>query len=69
MTRRNKKPGKFWPSVREQIWRKAEELYMWEHPEACLRGLNPERSELRQAGYFERAKILVLKELSLRVER
>jgi len=55
--------GSFWPAVREQIWRKAEELYMWEHPEACLRGLRPERSELREAGYFERAKRIVLREL------
>jgi 5,10-methenyltetrahydromethanopterin hydrogenase len=63
MTRRNKKPGKFWPAVREQIWRKAEELYMLEHPEACLHGLRPERSELRESGYFYRAKVLVLREL------
>jgi hypothetical protein len=66
MTQRNKRAGKFWPAVRERIWLKAEELYMWEHPEACLRGLRPERHELREAGYFERAKRIVLRELRLR---
>jgi hypothetical protein len=48
------------------IWLKAEQLYMNEHPEAAMRGLRPERSELREAGYFERAKILVLRELQLK---
>jgi hypothetical protein len=47
-------------------WLKAEQLYMNEHPEAAMRGLRPERSELREGGYFERAKILVLRELQLR---
>jgi len=23
--------GSFWPDVSERIWRKTEELYMWEH--------------------------------------
>jgi hypothetical protein len=58
--------GRFWPRVREEIWRRAEQLYMNEHPEAATRGLRPERSELREGGYFERAKILVLRELQLR---
>jgi hypothetical protein len=58
--------GRFWPRVRERIWLKAEELYMNEHPEAATRGLRPERRELREGGYFERAKILVLRELHQR---
>jgi hypothetical protein len=39
---------------------------MNEHPEAATRGLRPEKSELCEGSYFERAKILVLRELQLR---
>ena len=52
--------GKFWPQVRMQIWEKAEELFMQEQMRTMDCDIKPERSELLEGGYFERAKIIVL---------
>lgn len=54
--------GTFWPEVRRRIWKKAEELYMQSHRECPNR---PERYELREGGYFYRAKLIVLREIQL----
>ncbi len=60
-----KKPkGKFWPHARELIWQKAEELFMQDQAQMdCY--IRPERSELREGGYFHTAKLIVLQELYL----
>jgi hypothetical protein len=55
--------GRFWPWVRELIWEKAEELFMQEQVRTMDCTIRPERSELRESGYFQEAKILVLREL------
>jgi len=57
----------FWREVRARIWQKARELYLAD----MLRSdplnppplIMPEDKELREAGYFDRAKVLVLREL------
>ena len=54
--------GKFWPQVRAQIWEKAEELFMQEQMRTWDCDITPERSELLEGGFFERAKIIVLRE-------
>lgn len=55
--------GNFWPAVRAQIWVKAEELFMMDQAKTWDLPNTPERCELREGGYFERAKIIVLREL------
>jgi len=57
----------FWREVRARIWQKARELYLADmlridplNPPPLIM---PEDKELREAGYFDRAKILVLREL------
>jgi hypothetical protein len=56
-------PG--WRYVRARIWEKAEELHAADfyknHEENITR---PERYELRESGYFYRAKLIVLKEVN-----
>jgi len=59
-----KKKGEFWPDVRERIWAKAEEIYMWENRHLSCN--KPERNELMEAGYFYRAKLIVLRDLNRR---
>ena len=54
--------GKFWPQVRAQIWEKAEQLFMQEQIRTMDCDITPERCELREGGYFERAKLLVLRQ-------
>jgi hypothetical protein len=69
MTRQNKRPGKFWPWVRELIWEKAQELFQWDQARGMkddFKGITAERKELRQGGYFYMAKLIVLRELWLR---
>jgi len=58
--------GKFWPPVRAMIWQKAEQMFQEEQARTMgedWKAITPERRELRQAGYFYDAKILVLREI------
>jgi hypothetical protein len=59
MPRKNLK-GTFWPEVRQQMYEKAVELYMHDHPETQNK---PEVEELKEAGYIYAAKVLVLREI------
>ena len=74
--RKRKLAGKFWPYVRPLIWQKAQELYQFEQARAlgshgCERqqddftGVTATRKELREAGYFYEAKLIVLRDLWL----
>jgi hypothetical protein len=53
-----------WRKVRARIWVKAEELFMQEQVRTMDCDIKPERNELREGGYYERAKTLVLREVS-----
>jgi hypothetical protein len=58
--------GKFWPKVRALIWEKAQELYQTEQALTMgsdFKGLTATRQELREGGYFYRAKLIVLANL------
>jgi hypothetical protein len=57
--------GKFWPQVRALIWEKAEQLFMQEQTRTMDLYIKPERSELREGGFFYTAKLIVLRELYL----
>jgi len=61
MPRRDLK-GEFWPAVRQRMYEKAVELYMYDHPETQNK---PEPEELREGGYLHTAKVLVLREIRL----
>jgi hypothetical protein len=66
MPKRQRKTGKFWPWVRPIIWEKAQELYQMEQAKAMgtdFKGLTATRKELREGGYFHRAKLIVLRNL------
>jgi hypothetical protein len=65
----SKQKGKFWPAVREQIWQKAEELFMQEQMRTMECSIKPERSELREGGYFHTAKLIVLRNLQQGTEK
>lgn len=52
--------GSFWPEVRQRMYAKAVELYMYDHPEMQNK---PEPEELTEAGYMHAAKVLVLREI------
>lgn len=54
--------GSFWPQVRQRMYEKAVELYMYDHPETENR---PELDELYEGGYMNTAKVLVLREIRL----
>jgi len=54
--------GSFWPEVRQRMYEKALELYMYDHPETQNK---PEIEELQEAGYMHTAKVLVLREIRL----
>lgn len=61
-----KPKGKFWPRVRVRIWEKAQELFQRNECKTMaedFKGITAERKELREAGYFQEAKILVLRDL------
>ena len=58
-----KAKGKFWPPVRAMIWEKAEELFMQDQMRTMDCDIRPERSELREGGYFYTAKLIVLRDL------
>jgi hypothetical protein len=64
MRRARRNEGKFWPPVRRAIWRKAQELYQEEQLAMGqdFNGLTATRQELRESGYFYRAKIIVLRQ-------
>jgi hypothetical protein len=55
--------GNFWPQVRQLIWEKAEALFMQEQTRTWDIPTKPEHCELREEGYFQRAKIIVLRNL------
>jgi hypothetical protein len=64
--RKRKLTGKFWPRVRRLIWAKAQELFQQDQAvelKAEFNGLTATRRELREAGYFYQAKIIVLRNL------
>jgi len=52
--------GSFWPEVRQRMYEKAVELYMYDHPEMQNK---PEPEELHEGGYMHTAKVLVLREI------
>jgi hypothetical protein len=59
---------KFWPQVRALIWEKAQELYQMENAETMkddFKGITATRKELREGGYFQTAKLIILCELWL----
>lgn len=61
-----RRKGKFWPAVRQMIWQKAQEIFQEENLTAMKKdfhGITATRSELREGGYFYRAKIIVLRNL------
>jgi hypothetical protein len=63
-----KTKGKFWPSVRTLIWEKAQSLFQAEQFRTMsddFKGLTAERRELTEAGYFQTAKLIVLRDLWL----
>jgi hypothetical protein len=62
-TKNLKQRGKFWPQVRAMIWEKAEERFMQEQARTMDFFNRPEKSELREGGYFDEAKLIVLREL------
>jgi len=55
--------GKFWPTVRPLIWEKAQQLYQGEHARtmgADFKGITATHKELREAGCFHTAKLIIL---------
>lgn len=61
-----KQPGKFWPKVRAMILEKAQQLFQEEQARTMsddFKGVTATRKELREAGYFYQAKIIVLRNL------
>lgn len=62
------KKGVFWPKVRVLIWAKAQELYQQDEARGAsgdFMGTTATRKELVEGGYFQAAKIIVLRELQL----
>jgi hypothetical protein len=60
--------GKFWPRVRALIWEKAQQLFQEDQARTMgsdFKGITAERKELREAGYFYMAKLIVLRNLWL----
>jgi hypothetical protein len=53
-----------WSKVRARIWIKAEQLFMQEQLRTMDCDIKPERCELKEGGYFDQAKTLVLREVS-----
>ncbi|MGB9854375.1 MAG: hypothetical protein ACPLRY_06185 [Candidatus Bathyarchaeales archaeon] len=65
---RQKTRGKFWPQIRALIWEKAQELYQMENAKTMqedFKGLTATRKELRESGYFQTAKLIILRNLRL----
>jgi hypothetical protein len=68
MPKPQRKTGKFWPHVRSLIWEKAQELYQMEQAKTMksdFKGMTATRKELREGGYFQTAKVIVLRSLWL----
>jgi hypothetical protein len=60
--------GKFWPRVRALIWEKAQDLFQQAQARTMgkdFSGRTAERSELREAGYFYTAKLIILRNIWL----
>jgi hypothetical protein len=60
--------GKFWSQVRAIIWEKAQELYQQDEARGMPNdfiGITATKAELREAGYFCQAKLIVLRDLWL----
>ena len=65
---RQKTKGKFWPQVRALIWEKAQELYQMENAKTMhtdYKGITATKKELRECGYFQTAKLIILREIWL----
>jgi hypothetical protein len=63
-----KQQGKFWPPVRTMIWEKAQQLFQETQARAMgpdFKGITATHKELREAGYFYQAKLIVLRDLWL----
>ncbi|MBT0160865.1 MAG: hypothetical protein ACQXXG_09740 [Candidatus Bathyarchaeia archaeon] len=60
--------GKFWSTVRPLIWEKAQQLYQEDQAKtmgADYKGITATHKELREAGYFHTAKLIILRNLYL----
>ena len=60
------KKGKFWPQVRTQIYEKAQQLFQEQQARTMshdFKGITATKKELREAGYFYTAKLIVLRNL------
>jgi len=60
--------GKFWPKVRPLIWEKAQQLYQEDQAKTMgtdYKGITATHKELREAGYFHTAKLIILRNLYL----
>ena len=58
--------GKFWPAVRARIWLKAQEMFQEQEAKTMngdFKGITATRKELREAGFFYLAKLIVLRNL------
>ncbi|MGF3573644.1 MAG: hypothetical protein ACQXXG_09540 [Candidatus Bathyarchaeia archaeon] len=67
-TSQTRNHGKFWPTVRPLIWEKAQQLYQEEQARTMgtdYKGITATHKELREAGYFHTAKLIILKSLYL----
>jgi hypothetical protein len=65
---KQKTRGKFWPYIRPLIWQKAQELYQMENAKTMhtdYKGLTATKKELREGGYFQTAKLIILREIWL----
>jgi len=64
--------GKFWPTVRPLIWEKAQQLFQEEQVRTMgtdFKGITATQKELREAGYFHTAKLIVLRNLRIRQKK
>jgi hypothetical protein len=57
-------PSFSWRKVRARIWVKAEEIFMQEQFRTMDCDITPEHCELREGGYFDRAKLIILREVN-----
>ena len=60
--------GKFWSQVRTQIWETAQQLYQEKQARTMhedFKGTTATKAELREAGYFYTARLIVLRNLYL----
>jgi hypothetical protein len=54
-----------WRKVRAQVWVKAEELFMIDQMQTWDLPVTPERCELQEGGYFDQAKLIILREVNM----